>query len=84
LPKGVERMEINPIKQGQAAPSAIAVVMSRPLTLSGGSSKAPAAKKDTAIILEKAKDLAAQKAGKGAAEGSSESMSSKNLEADGD
>jgi len=44
-------------------------------------SPAPAAKKDTAIISEKAKDLAALKAGRAAAEEAQESMSAKEQEA---
>ena len=44
----------------------------------------PAAKKDTLILSEKAKDLAAMKAGKAAAEEATESITAKQKEGDAD
>jgi len=82
LPKGIVFM--GPITMGQGQTGAIASALSRPLIPSGGSAQPAAAKKDTAIISEKAKDLAALKAGKSASEETHESMSAKAMEGDGD
>lgn len=82
LSKGVWNIGVNAVVHGSAATQVAASVSNKPEL---NSSSAPVAtptpptpvKKDVAIISEKAKDLAALKAGKGASEEANESMSAK-------
>jgi len=67
-------MTVSPVKQGWTLPQAVS---------SAPNQESPAAakpKKDTLVLSEKAKDLAAKLAGKGLQEESNESMSAKAME----
>ena len=67
-------MTVSPVKHGWTLPQAVSAAPKQ---------ESPAAakpKKDTLVLSEKAKDLAAKLAGKGLAEEANESMSAKAME----
>jgi len=79
MPKGVGIMGISAV--GHGATQAATAAPKTPPTSAEGSPQVATAKKDVAVISEKAKDLAALKAGKSASEEANESMSAKAQEA---
>jgi len=77
-------MGINPVSQGIAASQTATTSpksATRPIV---AASQTSSSSKDTAVVSQKAKDLAAAKAGKAFAEESQESMSAKEQEAAGE
>ena len=74
-------MAINPVGQGTAAISAATTVQKQSVKTAEGAPAVSTQNKDIAIISQKAKDLAALKAGKTASEEANESMSAKAQEA---
>lgn len=72
-------MQINPVSQQAAVAAQDTQPTAKPATNQAATQAV--AKADTVILSEKAKDLAAKQAGKGAAEEAHESMAAKQKEA---
>jgi len=76
-------MGINAVGQGSAAIQSATTTPTSTTASTQAASSASGSKKDTAVVSQKAKDLAALKAGKSMQEEASESMSAKLEEAAG-
>ena len=74
-------MEVNPVSQQSIATQSVQSAPSSPKSAATMVSQELAQKTDNVVLSEKAKDLAAQQAGKGAAEELNESASAKQREA---
>jgi hypothetical protein len=77
-------MGIQPVGQGSQATSVVATTQKQSHQPTPSALPEVTVKKDAAIISERAKDLAALKAGKAAAEEAKESVAAKLMEGDGD